>query len=133
MDPILIRPEMLIRIATDAAHGSLWAALRGLVRRPAPGESAEPELAAFEESPADPQLARALITALVQRAAQEAAFGAALERWGDIAEDEGGRVGRVTNTISGSTFHGAVIQGGDIHGMNVFNAPLPDGPMGGSQ
>ncbi|WP_327750009.1 hypothetical protein [Streptomyces europaeiscabiei] len=133
MEPILIRPELLIRIATDAAHGSLWEALRGLVRRPAPGDSAEPELAAFEESPADPRLARALIAALVQRAAQEAAFGAALERWGDIAEDEGGRVGRVTNTISGGTFQGSVIQGRDIHGVNVFNAQPRGGPGGGSQ
>ncbi|MFJ6484997.1 MULTISPECIES: hypothetical protein [unclassified Streptomyces] len=133
MEPILIQPALLIRIAADTSRNSLWRWLQRLVRRPTTGESAEPELAAFEESPADPRLARELIGALVRRAAQEPEFGADLERWGEVAEDEGGRVGSVTNTISGGTFQGSVIQGRDFHGVNIFNASPAAGPSNGDQ
>ncbi|MFB6521218.1 hypothetical protein [Streptomyces sp. NPDC056401] len=133
MEPILIQPGLLMRIAADAARNVLWRRLQRLVRSSATGESAEPELAAFEESPTDPRLARELIGALIRLSAQDPEFSTALEEWGEMAEDQSGRAGSVTNTISGGTFHGSVIQGRDFHGVNIFNASPGTGPRDGDQ
>ncbi|MER5485532.1 hypothetical protein ABT024_20220, partial [Streptomyces sp. NPDC002812] len=119
MEPILIQPALLMRIVADASRNVLWQRLQRLVRSSTTGESAEPELDAFEESPTDPRLARELIGALIQQSTQDPEFSTALEEWGDAAEDQSGRAGSVTNTISGGTFHGSVIQARDFHGVNI--------------
>ncbi|MFD3969924.1 hypothetical protein [Streptomyces cyaneofuscatus] len=123
MEPTLLQAALLIRVATGALRSTLWRRLRRLVLRPAAGESAAEELVAFEASPTDPELAHALIRALVRRSIQDDEFRSDLEEWSDEAEDRSGGPSNVTNMISGGTYHGAVIQGGHISGVNIFNVP----------
>jgi hypothetical protein len=110
-----------------------WATLSDLVRRPfsresgalAPGEA---EFAALSEAPGEPARAEALRSALVARAAEDPEFAAALASWRHrvpaLSE------GSVTNTISGGTQYGPVIQGRDFSGI-TFNSP-PAPPTQGS-
>ncbi|MEU0758083.1 hypothetical protein ABZ351_00195 [Streptomyces microflavus] len=122
MEPTLLQAALLIRVAGATSRSTLWRRLRRLVLRPATGETAEEELAAFEASPTDPELAHALIRALVRRSVQDDEFRSDLEEWSDEAEDRSGGPGNVTNMISGGTYHGSVIQGGHIGNINFFNS-----------
>jgi hypothetical protein len=70
----------------------------------------EAELTALAQSPADERRAAALAKILDARAAADSDFAAALASWWELAS----RVnvsGNVTNTISGGTQHGPVLQG----------------------
>jgi hypothetical protein len=123
MDPVTIG-AVLAAIAGGAggALGSqLWAGLGALVRRPfRHGHSAtdnqvalptgQAELAALEQVPADERRALALAEVLVARAETDGEFRDVLQTWSEqarqihISSD-------VTNTVSGGTFHGPVLQG----------------------
>ncbi|MGV9315505.1 hypothetical protein ACWDR0_25475 [Streptomyces sp. NPDC003691] len=75
---------------------------------------------ALSETPGEQARAEALSGALAARAAVDPEFAAALDSWR-------GRVpalveGSVTNTVSGGTQHGPVIQGRDFSGI-TFNRP----------
>lgn len=108
----------------------LWAQLRGLVRR-GPSEGAagalEPttcdaELASLSEAPHDVERARALGAALIRRAEQDPLFRADLTHWQQQAQMLRTGDGHTTNTVSGGTQRGPVVQGRDFSGIN-FNAP----------
>jgi hypothetical protein len=73
------------------------------------------------ESPGDAARAQALSTALAVRAALDAEFHAALQRWRELAEPLD--TGNVHNEISGGTFSGPVIQGRDFSGININTSP----------
>ncbi|MDX3775894.1 hypothetical protein PV720_00320 [Streptomyces europaeiscabiei] len=126
MDPVSVG---VLAALAGGAGGELgrqaWATLSELVRRPfgrqagapAPGEA---ELVALGEAPGEPARAEALSGALAARAAVDPEFAAALGSWRGripaLAE------GSVTNTVSGGTQYGPVIQGRDFSGI-TFNSP----------
>lgn len=130
MDPVSV--GMLAAIA-GGAGGELgrqaWVALSELVRRPSSRRaealaSGEAELVALREAPGEPALAQALSGVLVARAAVDPEFSAALDAW--RRQCQALFEGSVTNTISGGTQYGPVVQGRDFSGI-TFNSP-PEPP-----
>ena len=134
MDPVAIG-AVLAAIAGGAggALGSqLWVDLSALVRRPfrhahTTGEataalpSGSAELVALKQSPTDEQRALALVRVLVARADVDSEFQQGLSAWWDQASQI--HLGEdVTNTVSGGTFHGPVLQGRDFSGLS-FGSP----------
>jgi hypothetical protein len=134
MDPVTMG-AVLAAIAGGAGGalgGQLWAGLSALVRRPfrrahpagdAPVRlpSGEVELAALEQAPADQRRAMALAEVLLARAEADGEFRGALRAWWEQASQI--RIeGDVTNTISGGTFSGPVLQGRDFSGL-TFGSP----------
>jgi hypothetical protein len=132
MDPITIGAVLLAVITgTSEALGSqLWAGVVSLVRRPLPHRAAggtdaamavpsgEAELAALEQALNDQQKAVVLAERLLARAAADAEFDQALKDWWERAEPIRARIdATVTNTISGGTQHGPVLQGRDFTGI----------------
>jgi hypothetical protein len=77
-------------------------------------------LVALSEAPGEPARAEALSGVLAARAAVDPEFAAALDSWrGQVpALVEGS----VTNTVSGGTQYGPVVQGRDFSGI-TFNSP----------
>jgi hypothetical protein len=143
MDPVTIG-AVLVAIA-GGAGGALgahvWAAVSALVRRPFrhahTGEAAaalpsgEAELAALEQAPADQGRAVALARVLVTRAEADSGFREALEGWwAQASQIQVG--GNVTNTVSGGTFHGPVLQGRDFSGLTFGSTAPPPHEAGGS-
>ncbi|MET9346015.1 hypothetical protein [Streptomyces termitum] len=133
MDPVSV--GMLAALA-GGAGGELgrqaWAALSDVVRRPfgrRPGASSgEAELRALDEAPDEPARAEALRGVLVARAAEEPEFAAALASWHQQVRALPD--GSVTNTVSGGTQYGAVVQGRDFHGVSFGAPPPPPVPEG---
>ena len=142
MDPVTIG-AVLAAIAGGAGGalgGQVWAGVSALVRRPfrrvhAGGEitaqlpSGLAELAALEQAPADERRAVALAEVLVARAGADAGFREALEVWWEQASQI--RIGGdVTNTVSGGTQYGPVLQGRDFSGLTfgAFAVPPPTPP-----
>lgn len=135
MDPISV--ALLGALAGGAggeAGRQAWTALTALVRRPFRGgqraveesaRSGEAELVRLVEEPADPAHAQALSTALSERAARDTEFSAALHRWHDQARLVRTGDGEVSNTISGGTFSGPVLQGRDFSGISFTTSPHP--------
>ena len=134
MDPVTIG-AVLLAIAGGAGGqlgGQLWAAVSALVRRPfrhrpagnkapaiaAPTPSGETELMALERTPTDRGRAIALAEVLVARAGADADFKQALEGWWEQASPLHAGEGNVTNTISGGTQYGPVLQGRDFTGLS---------------
>jgi hypothetical protein len=129
MDPVTIG-AVLAAIAGGAGGAlgtQLWSGISALVRRPfrhahAVGEataalpSGSAELVALEQAPGDEQRAVALAEVLVARADADSGFGEALQAWWEQASQLS-IAGDVTNTISGGTFHGPVLQGRDFPGL----------------
>ncbi|WP_318202299.1 hypothetical protein [Streptomyces sp. SCL15-4] len=130
-----ISASLLMTMATGAAGEAgrqLWTALSGLVRRGPAAEAAgtpvqatgEIELAALSEAPHDAARARALSEALGRRAQQEPWFLAELAQWHRQAQRLDTGQGDTSNTISGGTQNGPVLQGRDFSAI-TFNAPGP--------
>jgi hypothetical protein len=124
-------------------RGSLSAGVVSLVRRPirrraAAGSevavaSGEAELAALQQAPGDQQKAVALAEQLLTRAATDTEFGQALQEWWERARPVRAQLGvTVTNTISGGTLYGPVLQGQDFSNIN-FGAPPATAPPPPSQ
>jgi hypothetical protein len=126
MDPITIGAVLLAVITgtSEALSGQLWTGLVSLVRRPlhrkavpvsetpTPVPSGEAELMALQQAPADQHKAVALAERLVARAAADADFDHALKDWWEQARPVRTRIATtVTNTISGGTQYGPVLQG----------------------
>ncbi|MFJ6786721.1 hypothetical protein [Streptomyces angustmyceticus] len=131
MDPI--SAVLLGSIATGAggeAGKALWLRLTDLVRRKAQDEEAQPpvpstgelELARLDEDPHAPERAQALSEALMRRAEQDSVFRAGLTQWHQQAQALRTGDGETSNTISGGTQKGPVLQGRDFSGIN-FNGP----------
>ena len=140
MDPVTIG-AVLAAIACGAGGalgGQLWAGVSALVRRPfhrdhAGGDAAvvlpsgEAELAALQQSPADERRAVALAEVLVARAGADGGFRQALEGWWEQASQIH-IGGDVSNTVSGGTFHGPVLQGRDFTGLTFGPPAAPPSP-----
>jgi hypothetical protein len=140
MDPVTIG-AVLAAIAGGAGGtlgSQVWSGVSALVRRPfrhahAAGDSAVPlpsgsaELAALEQAPADERRAVALAEVLVARAAADSGFGEALQAWWEQASQI--RIGGdVTNTVSGGTQYGPVLQGRDFSGLTFGSPAGPPAP-----
>jgi hypothetical protein len=136
MDPVTVG-AVLLAVATgvsEALGGQLWAGVVSLVRRPLRGRkeqagqvaarSGDAELIALEGSPGDQGKAVALAEVLLARAVADPGFDQALREWWEQAEPVREKTGDVTNTISGGTFSGPVLQGRDFTGL-TFGAPAP--------
>ena len=91
------------------------------------------ELTALQQSPRDQQKAAELAQALLARADADAGFGQALQQWWEYAEPIRASLGDVTNTISGGTQYGPVLQGRDFSNLTFGASPaLPPTPPEGS-
>ena len=117
----------------------VWAGLSALVRRPfnrngdeqPPAiSSGEAELARLAEEPGDRDRAHALSTALAVRAAVDEEFRSLLVEWHRQAQQVRTEEGAVTNTISGGTQYGPVIQGRDFSGLTFTTPPPPNSSSG---
>lgn len=142
MDPLTVGAVLLAIVSGAGGElgSKLWTGVSALVRRPFhprhPAEDAaalmpsgEPELEALERAPADEGRAVALAEALVARAGADAEFRQALEGWWEQASPLRTGEGNVTNTISGGTQHGPVLQGRDFTGMTFGAAPAVPPPV----
>ena len=123
--------------ASEALGGQLLTGLVSLVRRPwhrkaDAGPEALPsgqaELAALQQSRRDEQKAVTLAQVLLARADADAGFGRALEAWWSRAEPVRASVGNVSNTISGGTQRGPVLQGRDFTNVTLGATPCPPPP-----
>ena len=137
MDPVTLGAVVLAIVsgAAGEAGGKLWDGLTTLVRRPFRARTAdadqtvavssgEAELTALERAPADQGRALAVGEALLARASTDVTFQKELENWWSQASHVRIDQGSVTNTISGGTQHGPVVQGRDFTGL-TFNASPP--------
>ena len=144
MDPITVG-AVLVAVATgvsEALGGQLWPGVVALVRRPwhggtgrggelPAGGPGEAELAALQATPGDQHTAVALAEVLLARAGGDPGFGQALREWWEQAAPVREKTGDVTNTISGGTFSGPVLQGRDFTGLTFGTAPAVPGPRPG--
>jgi hypothetical protein len=143
MDPATISAVLLAIVggAGGALGGQLWAGMSALVRRPfhhhattdgvapvAPLPSGEKELKALERAPSDDGRAAALAEVLVQRAGADSSFRQALEGWWEQSAPIRTGAGNVSNTISGGSQYGPVIQGRDFTGLTLNTVPPPVPP-----
>lgn len=131
MDPVSV--ALLVALA-GGVGGEVgrqsWSSLSALVRRPFQRDdenspevsSSELELTRLEEAPGDLSRAESLRAALAARAAVDASFRQELQRWHEEAKLTFTGNGEVSNTISGGTFSGPVLQGRDFSAVS-FNTP----------
>ena len=138
MDPITLGAVLLAVVTgvSEALGGQLWAGVVSLVRRPgrrktaSGGDSGEAELAALQQAPGDRPKAMALAEVLLARADTDDGFRQALLGWWEQAEPVRASIGNTTNTISGGTQHGPVLQGRDFSNLS-FGMPTQKGPDAG--
>ncbi|MFF4442390.1 hypothetical protein [Streptomyces sp. NPDC001621] len=141
MDPVSV--GLLVALA-GGAGGELgrqvWAGLGALVRRPFRRDSGgqvpavssgEAELVGLAAEPGDEGRAQALSTALAVRAAVDEDFRTRLGAWQEQARLVRTGDGAVTNTVSGGTQNGPVLQGRDFTNLN-FTSPPPPPPSSGA-
>src|ERR1035437_715151 len=135
---------VLLAIASGAGEGlakQLWDGLGSLVGHPfrrKAGVSSdaiakvvpagEAELAALQQAPDDEHKAVALAETLLSRSDVDDEFRRALENWWARAEPIRASIGNVTNTISGGTQRGPVLQGRDFSNI-TFGATLTKPPV----
>lgn len=132
MDPITLSVVLLAVVtgASEAVGGQLLSGLASLIRRPWHRKalpSGEAELTALRESPDDQRKALRLAEVLLDRSEADAEFGQGLQSWWVQAEPLRDSAGDVTNTISGGTQHGPVLQGRDFSNI-TFGTPTPPAP-----
>jgi hypothetical protein len=140
MDPVTVG-AVLLAVATgvsEALGGQLWAGVVSLVRRPlhggkepaealSAGGSGESELAALRRTPGNRAKAVALAEVLLARAGADPGFEQALRAWWEQATPVREKTGNVSNTISGGSQYGSVLQGRDFTGL-TFGAAAPQPP-----
>ena len=138
MDPVTIGAVLLAIVSGAGSQlgTQLWDGLVSLVRRPFHRKEAtsgdattvvpagEAELAALQQAPSDKYKAVALAEALLARSGADDEFRRALESWWQQAESirAGINIGNVTNTISGGSQQGPVMQGRDFSNI-TFGVP----------
>jgi hypothetical protein len=139
MDPVTIGAVLLAVVSGAGGQlgTQLWEGVVSLIRRPfrrkaaAGGDAAaaevvpagEAELAALQQAPGDQSKAVALAEALLARSGADDEFQRALESWWQQAEPIRVSIGNVTNTISGGTQQGPVLQGRDFSNITFGAAP----------
>ena len=145
MDPVTLGAVLLAILsgAAEGLGGKLWEGAIALVRRPFRGRVATSgggagtvivptgtaELAALQQAPGDQQKAVALAEVLVARAETDPKFRRALEDWWIQAEPIRADIGNVTNTISGGTQQGPVLQGRDFSNITFGASPNASPPL----
>ncbi|MFD3843027.1 hypothetical protein ACFWWC_43445 [Streptomyces sp. NPDC058642] len=140
MDPVSVG---LLAALAGGAGGEVgrqvWAGLSALVRRPfrrdgggqAPAvSSGETELVRLAADPGDQGRAQSLSTALAVRAAVDEDFRTHLAAWQERANLVRTGDGAVTNTVSGGTQSGPVVQGRDFSHLNFTTPPPPPSSAG---
>lgn len=144
MDPVTVGAVLLAAVtgASEALGGHFWDGLVSLVRRPSrdkrgSGDSAtavgsgEADLLVLQQSP-DDHKAVALAEVLLARAESDRDFGQALTQWWAQAGPIRDKIGNATNTISGGTQYGPLLQGRDFTNLTFGAAPaqlpLPKDP-----
>ena len=80
---------------------------------------------ALQGSPGDQAKAVALAEVLLARAGGDPRFEQVLREWWEQAEPIRERLGNVTNTISGGSQYGPVLQGRDFTGLTFGATPAP--------
>lgn len=138
MDPVTIGAVLLAIISGAGTQlgTQLWEGVISLVRRPFRHKAAdddavaavvvpsgEAELTALQRAPTDRQKAVALAEALLARSGADDEFRQALESWWQHAQSIQANIGNVTNTISGGTQHGPVLQGRDFSSITLGASP----------
>ena len=139
MDPVTIGAVLAAIVSGVGSQlgTQLWEGVVSLVRRPfhhrvSAGDDAatavvvpggEAELAALQQAPGDRHKAAALAEVLLARSNADDEFGQALESWWQQAEPIRASIGNVTNTISGGSQHGPVLQGRDFSNVSFGAAP----------
>jgi hypothetical protein len=136
MDPVTLGAVLLAVIsgASSELGTQLWTGVGALIRRPlrpraltgqtaAPPPMGDAELAALEQDPASRLRARALAEVLITRADTDAEFLHELRSWWEQARTLHLGDGNITNTISGGTQHGPVLQGRDFGDITFGTAP----------
>jgi len=143
MDPITLSAVLVAVVtgASEALSGELFSGLVALIRRPWHRKKAEPEqaalpsgeaeLTALRQAPDDQRKALRLAEVLLARSEADAEFGQGLQDWWAEAEPLRDSAGDVTNTISGGTQHGPVLQGRDFSNI-TFGVPPATPPEPGS-
>lgn len=139
MDPVTLGAVLtaVVTGTSEALSAQLWSDLLSLIRRSGRGKRAagdqaalprgEPELMALQHAPHDHQKAVALAELLLARAKADADFSSALAAWWGRAEPVQANTGDVTNTISGGTQYGPVVQGRNF-GSITFGPNPPRSP-----
>jgi hypothetical protein len=141
VDPVTLGAVLLAIVSGAGSQlgTQLWEGVVSLVRRPFRRKAAssggaaaaavvpggEAELAALQQAPGDQQKAHALAEVLLTRSGADYEFRRALEGWWQQAEPIRESIGNVTNTISGGTQHGPVLQGRDFSKV-TFGTPTPE-------
>jgi hypothetical protein len=139
MDPVTLGAVLAALVGGVGAQlgTQLWDGVVSLARRPfrhttgARGDAAaavvvpsgEGELAALQQDPDDQRKAVALAEVLLARSGTDEDFQRALGSWWEQAEPIRVSIGNVTNTISGGTQHGPVLQGRDFSNITFGAAP----------
>ncbi|MFF2436664.1 hypothetical protein ACFVU4_21215 [Streptomyces sp. NPDC058107] len=138
MDPVSV--GLLVALAGGAGGEvgrQAWVGLSALVRRPFRPDSSgqapvvssgEAELVRLAGDPSDQGRAQALSTALAVRVAVDEDFRTGLAAWQEQAKLVRTGDGAVTNTVSGGTQHGPVVQGRDFSQLTFTTAPPPPAP-----
>lgn len=95
--------------------------------------SGEGELAALQQTPHDRQKAVALAEVLLARADTDDSFRQTLVNWWDQAAPVRANISNVTNTISGGTQYGPVLQGRDFSNLTFITNQAAAAPVAQAQ
>lgn len=141
MDPVTLGAVLLAAIsgASGELGTQLWAAAVALVRRPFGNRTpagqtpaallaGDAELAALARDPANERRATALAEVLMARANVDIEFRQALQNWWEQAGTLRSGDGNVTNSISGGTQHGPVLQGRNFGHITFGTAEAQKSP-----
>ena len=133
MEPVTIGAVLLAIVSGAGGQlgTQLWEGVVSLVRRPFHRKAAaavqvpsgEAELAALQQARGDQQTAMALAEVLLARSGADEEFRRALESWWERAEPIRVSIENVTNTISGGTQQGPVLQGRDFSNISFGTGP----------
>jgi hypothetical protein len=126
VDPVTMGAVLVAAVsgAGGALGAQAWQGVCALVRRPfRRGRTGAAELKALRQAPRDQQRAVELARVLIARADRDPGFGDALAAWWQQAGSLGGQA---TNTITGGTFQGPVLQGRDFTGLSFGAGPTMD-------
>jgi hypothetical protein len=141
VDPVTLGAVLAAVVggAGGALGAQVWAGVSALVRRPfhrphipagaadTQPRSGEAELVALAQAPGDQARGIILAEVLLGRAGADEEFRLALPEWWEQAS-QFQVSGSTANSISGGTFHGPRLQGGDFTGL-TFGSTASSAPQ----